>query len=64
MGLWTNNFIIYNVEGDPLTFEEAMQSKDAILWKKVIDNEMDLLIQNHTWKFVDMSEGAKPINCK
>ena len=41
-----------------------MQSKDAIMWKKVIDDEMDLLIQNHTSEFVDMPEGAKPINCK
>jgi len=42
-----DNFITYNVEGEPQTFQEKMQSKDALLWKKVIDDEMNSLIQNH-----------------
>ena len=35
-----DDFITYNVEGDPLTFKKAMQCKDATLQKEVIDNEM------------------------
>jgi len=38
----------YYVEGYPQTFHEAMQSKEALLWKEVIDDEIDSLIQNHT----------------
>jgi len=41
-----------------------MQSKNAILWKEAIDDEMDSLIENHTWELVDVLEGAKPTSCK
>jgi len=59
-----DDFITYNIEEDPLTFKEAMQFKDAILWKEALDDEMDSLIQNHTWELVDVPQGAKPISCK
>ena len=41
-----------------------MQSTDVLLWKEAIDDEMDSLIQNHTWELVDVPEGARPISCK
>jgi len=44
--------------------KEEMQSKDVLLWKEIIDNEMNSSIQNHTWELVDVPEGAKPISCK
>nr|GEW34189.1 hypothetical protein [Tanacetum cinerariifolium] len=31
----------YSIEEDPRTYNEAMQSRDATLWKKAIDDEID-----------------------
>jgi len=41
-----------------------MHSKDALLWTGAINDEIDSLIQNHTWKLVDVAESAKPISYK
>lgn len=40
------------VENDPMTFNEAMSSRDASFWEEAINNEMDLPL------------GCKPITCK
>ena len=31
---------LFNVEGDPLTFSDAMSSQDNAFWKEAIDDEM------------------------
>ena len=54
----------YNTESDPQTFEEAMKSQDAAFWKEAINDEMDSIIGNNTWKLVDLPPGSKPIGCK
>ena len=54
----------YNTESDPQTFEEAMKSQDAAFWKEEINDEMDSIIGNNTWKLVDLPPGSKPIGCK
>ena len=59
-----DDFVIYNIEEDPQTFKEAIESRDSLLWKEAIEDEMDSLLQNHTWELTDLPEGAKPISCK
>ena len=43
-----DDFITYNVEGYSQIFQKAIQFKDALLWKEVIEDKMDSLSQNHT----------------
>ncbi|KAK3029763.1 hypothetical protein RJ639_038040 [Escallonia herrerae] len=56
--------IVLNVESDPRTYEEAMKSQDSSFWKKAINEEIDSIMGNGTWKFVDLPSGSKPIGCK
>ncbi|XP_025981715.1 uncharacterized protein [Glycine max] len=48
-----------NVEEDPKTFSEAMASRDVVFWKEAIQSEMDSIMQNNTWKLVDLPLGYK-----
>ena len=56
--------IVFNMDSDPKTFEEAMKSQDAAFWKEAINDEMDSIMGNNTWKLVDLPPGSKPIGCK
>ena len=56
--------IILQVEDDPKTYKEAMSSRDATFWKETINDEMDSIMSNHTWKLVDLPSGSKYIGCK
>nr|GEV80056.1 zinc finger, CCHC-type [Tanacetum cinerariifolium] len=47
----------YSREKDPRTFDEAMQSRDAVFWKEAINDEMDLLMKNNTWILSDLLPG-------
>ncbi|KAK4382271.1 Retrovirus-related Pol polyprotein from transposon TNT 1-94 [Sesamum angolense] len=52
------------VDKDPKTYIEAVTSVDSIFWKEAIKNELDLIMENHTWDLVDLPRGSKPIKCK
>ncbi|KAK3016861.1 hypothetical protein RJ639_005982 [Escallonia herrerae] len=56
--------IVLNVESDPRTYEEAMRSQDSSFWKEAINEEIDSIMGNGTWKLVDLPPGSKPIGCK
>lgn len=32
--------------------------------KEAINNEIELIMSNHTWELVNLTLGAKPIGCK
>ena len=55
---------ILQVEDDLKTYKEAMASRDASFWKDAIQDEMDSILSNHTWKLVDLPTASKPIGCK
>ncbi|XP_075670245.1 uncharacterized protein LOC142640016 [Castanea sativa] len=48
-------YYVYNLQGDPTSLEEALSSLDSGFWKKVINDEMDSIISNNTWKLVNLS---------
>ncbi|KAG8474926.1 hypothetical protein CXB51_031645 [Gossypium anomalum] len=56
--------IMFNVDGDPKSYGEAMTSRDAAFWKEEINDEMDLILSNNTLFLVDLPQGSKPIRCK
>ena len=38
---------------EPLSYNEAMRSPEAHLWKQAMDEEISSLYENHTWDLVD-----------
>ncbi|KAJ0712899.1 putative RNA-directed DNA polymerase [Helianthus annuus] len=54
----------FNIEEDPKTYSEAMASRDVAFWKEAINDEMDSIMQNNTWKLSDLPPGCKPLGCK
>ncbi|KAK3043905.1 hypothetical protein RJ639_000604 [Escallonia herrerae] len=55
---------MYNVEHDPLTYREAITSRDSDLWQEAINDKIESIISNQTWVLTDLSSGFKPIGCK
>ena len=56
--------LLANMNGDPFTYEEAINSSDRLEWIKAIESELDSLNKNEVWKLVDrssvISENRKP----
>ncbi|KAD5960305.1 hypothetical protein E3N88_11777 [Mikania micrantha] len=48
-------------EGEPQTYREAVTSSEGPQWKEAIKNEIDSILQNHTWELVDLPSGFKPL---
>ena len=48
----------------PTTYAEAIISSEAQKWKDAMNDEMQSLLKNHTWKLADLPEGKKAIGCK
>jgi hypothetical protein len=59
-----DDFIIYLVDDLPKTLSEAYASLDAQYWKEVVQNEMDSILTNGTWKICDCPVGCKQVGCK
>ena len=58
------DYYVYSLQSDPTSLEEALSSIDSDFWKEAINDEMDSLISNNTWKLVDLPPGCKIIGCK
>ena len=44
--------------------KESLLSLDCVFWKKAVNDEIDSLISNNTWKLVDIPPSCKTIGCK
>ncbi|KAK3016562.1 hypothetical protein RJ639_005823 [Escallonia herrerae] len=51
-------------ENEPRTYSEAMSSSEAPHWREAVNNEIESIMQNHTWELVDLPPGNKPLGCK
>lgn len=49
---------------EPLTFKDAINSKDKRQWLSAMEEEMASLYQNNTWELVDKPKGKKLVDCK
>jgi hypothetical protein len=56
-----DDFIVYLMDDTPRTIEESFSSPDVDLWKEGIRSEMDSIISNGTWEFIEHPYGCKPI---
>ena len=57
-------YYVHNLQGDPTSLEEALSPPDLGFWKEGINDEMDSIISNNTWKLVDLPQSIKTIGCK
>ncbi|KAD5507661.1 hypothetical protein E3N88_15364 [Mikania micrantha] len=48
------DFLTYMVEGEPQTYHDVVTSSEGPQWKEAIKNEIDSILQNHTWELVDL----------
>lgn len=48
----------------PCTFEEALNSSDSKNWEKAMDQEIDCINKNKTWKLVDRVQSKKVLDVK
>ncbi|KAD2805952.1 hypothetical protein E3N88_39329 [Mikania micrantha] len=55
------DFLTYMVEGEPQTYREVVTSLERPQWKEAIKNEIDSILQNHTWELVDLTPRCKPL---
>ncbi|KAL4028792.1 hypothetical protein IC575_012003 [Cucumis melo] len=46
---------------EPSSYKEASTNP---LWQQAMDNELQALTKTHTWDYVDLPPGKKPIGCK
>ena len=58
------DFITFLTEAEPQTYKEAMSTPEASYWKKAVNDEINSIMQNHTWELVNLPLGNKPIGCK
>ena len=54
---------MYNLQDDLTSLEETLSSSDSSFWKEAINDEMDSIISNNTWKLVDLPPCCKTIGC-
>ena len=58
------DYYVFNIEENPQNLKEDLTSLDAIFWKEAVNDEMESLISNRTWKLVDLPSGCKTIGRK
>ena len=51
-------------DGEPSTFERALNRPDASLWMTAMQEEMEALHRNKTWELVPLPQGRKAIGNK
>ena len=51
-------------DDDPLTYLEAVMSRDSDRWLEAMKSEIDSMYTNQVWTLVDAPKGVTPIGCK
>ena len=58
------DFLTYLLENEPQSFKAVMTGPEAPFWKEAVNNEIESIMQNHTWELVDLPPGSKPLGYK
>jgi len=59
-----NAYCLLIEEGEPTTFMEAMRNPEASMWMTTMQEQIEALHRNHTWKLVALLAGRKAIGNK
>ncbi|KAL8089895.1 hypothetical protein AgCh_039379 [Apium graveolens] len=57
-----SDFITYNVENEPLTFRQAMDSSESRHWKGAVKSEIDSIVSNGTYDILLFGTNIEIIN--
>ena len=57
-------FLSVAEEDEPISFEEAINSKYSASWKSAMDEEYTALMKNNTWSLCKLPDNRKCIDCK
>lgn len=55
---------VEEINKDPSTVEEAMQSSNANDWRKAMREEYESLMRKSTWELVERPDGKNTVGCK
>ncbi|GJW81726.1 retrovirus-related pol polyprotein from transposon TNT 1-94 [Tanacetum coccineum] len=58
------DFVSFMVENEPTSYREAVTSSEGQQWREAIKNEIESILQNHTWELVDLPPSCKPLGYK
>ena len=47
------------MEGEPKSFDEALQVEDLIKWEQAMDDDMRSLEKNDTWVLTELPAGKR-----
>lgn len=59
-----NNANTTDIDRDPKHYKEAMNSPHSDKWMKAMEDELDAIERNNTWKVVNLPQGRRAIGCK
>ena len=51
------------IRDEPLTYEEAVSSKDSFKWVEAMKFEINSLKKNETWSLVERPQGQRVVGC-
>jgi hypothetical protein len=52
------------IESEPVSYDEAMSSKDSKHWLEAMQDEMESLKKNKTWVLTSRPKGKRVVDCK
>ncbi|KAE8706560.1 hypothetical protein F3Y22_tig00110392pilonHSYRG00195 [Hibiscus syriacus] len=57
-------YCLLTEDGEPSTYQEAINNLDASLWMMAMQEEIKALHKNNTWDLVPLPQGRKPVGNK
>ena len=65
----SHDYKVYNseeiqIEGDPTSFEEEMESANSSKWFAAMEDEMKSMSTNKVWDLEEIPKGVKTVGCK
>ena len=55
------HYLLLTDEGEPESFDEALQVEDSIKWEKAMDDEMRSLEKDDTWVLTKLPAGKRAL---
>jgi hypothetical protein len=54
----------FQMEGDPISFEEAMRNAQSSKWLEAVQDKMRSMNTNDVWDLEKIPKGANTVGCK
>jgi Reverse transcriptase (RNA-dependent DNA polymerase) len=51
-------------EDDPVSFKQALMSRNSSQWLEVMNDKMKSMEINEVWDLIELPVGVKPVGCK